>query len=65
MNLDRPIWCAKCSLRIAPYDARTVYQRVEYHQTCFVKLINEQADVERARQLKRAKTQSNQYSRSR
>src|SRR2546427_3007103 len=38
-----PVWCAKCNLRIAPYDLRTVYQGTNYHQDCFLKLVREEA----------------------
>ena len=44
MNREKAEWCAKCSLRIAPYDLRTVYQGVDYHQNCFLKLVREQAE---------------------
>jgi hypothetical protein len=47
MNPEKPSWCPKCFLRIAPYDSRTVYQGVDYHQSCFLKLVREQADEER------------------
>jgi len=49
MASDQPVWCAKCRLRIAPYDVRTVYQRTDYHQNCFLKLVHEEADEERSR----------------
>ena len=52
MNLEEPKWCAKCFLRIAPYDVRTVYQRVDYHQTCFLRLVREQADEEKQHAMK-------------
>jgi hypothetical protein len=56
-------WCAKCSLRIAPYESRTVYQGVDYHQNCFLKLVQEQAREETSRRssLSGAKTETNQY----
>ena len=49
MASEKPVWCAKCRLRIAPYDVRTVYQRMDYHQPCFLKLVREEADEERTR----------------
>jgi hypothetical protein len=63
MNSENPKWCAKCLLRIAPYEVRTVYQAVAYHQSCFLKLVREQADEEIARraQLRGAKRENNQY----
>jgi hypothetical protein len=41
-----------------------VYQRVSYHQTCFLKLVNEEAEEERGRRgiMKKARIASNQYS---
>jgi len=67
MNCEQPKWCAKCSLRIAPYDVRTIYQGIDYHQPCFLKLVREQADEERAQRaiMRRARTESNQYVRAR
>ena len=66
MDCEKPRWCAKCSLRIAPYDTRTVYQKVDYHQNCFLKLVREQADEERRQAfVKRARVEVNQYARSR
>jgi hypothetical protein len=67
MNCEQPKWCAKCSLRIAPYDVRTVYQGIDYHQACFMKLVHEQANEEKAQRaiLRRARTESNQYVRAR
>jgi hypothetical protein len=41
--------CAKCSQRIDPSEVRTVYQGIDYHQTCFLKLVHEQAAEEKAR----------------
>ena len=42
------VWCAKCQLRIAPFDRRTVYQKVDYHQQCFLKLVLDEAEQQRA-----------------
>jgi hypothetical protein len=42
------VWCAKCHLRIAPFDRRTVYQKVDYHQQCFLKLVRDEAEQQRA-----------------
>ncbi len=41
--------CARCRLRIAPYDVRTVYNKVTYHQHCFLLLVREEADKDKAR----------------
>jgi hypothetical protein len=63
MKAEKPRLCAKCYLRIAPYESRTVYQKVDYHQNCFMRLVQEQAEEEKARRafLRRARTESNQY----
>jgi hypothetical protein len=45
---ETPVWCAKCHLRVAPYDLRTVYRKTTYHQHCFLKLVREEADQEKA-----------------
>jgi hypothetical protein len=42
------VWCAKCHLRIAPFERRTVYQKVDYHQQCFLKLVRDEAEQQRA-----------------
>jgi hypothetical protein len=66
MDIEKPRWCVKCSLRLAPYDVRTVYQGVEYHQKCFMKLVREQANEEKQRGLlQRARFERNQYARAR
>ena len=66
MDREKPNWCPKCFLRIAPYDARTVYQGVAYHQPCFLKLVREQADEERRRHfLRNARIESNRDARVR
>ncbi len=44
MNLNPPVWCTKCNLRIAPYDLRTVHHGRNYHQDCFLRLVREEAD---------------------
>jgi len=67
MKSDDGKVCVKCSLRIAPYEPRTVYQGIDYHQNCFLKLVREQAEEEKTRRslLRRAKTHNNQYVRVR
>lgn len=49
MSSQQPVWCVKCCLRIVSYDIRTVYQRKDYHQSCFLKLVREEAEDEKAR----------------
>src|SRR2546421_12158290 len=67
MNFENPKWCPKCSLRIAPYESRTVYQGVDYHQNCFLKLVHEQAHEERSGRpsFRGAKTETDQFVRGR
>ena len=66
MDSEKPKWCARCFLRIAPYDVRTVYQGADYHKNCFMKLVHEQADEEKARAVARkARVEANQYARTR
>jgi len=66
MDSENPKWCGKCFLRIAPYVISTVYQGVDYHQNCFMKLVHEQADEEKARAVARkARVEVNQYVRAR
>ena len=62
MDSESAKWCSRCSVRIAPYDKRTVYQGVDYHQTCFLKLVREEADEEKARRaFKRARFESTPF----
>ena len=49
MRTERQIWCVECSLRIAPYEVHTVYQRKDFHQNCFMKRVRREADEEIAR----------------
>jgi hypothetical protein len=49
MRSEPARWCPKCRLRIAPYDLRTVYNSVAYHQHCFLMLVREEAEQEKAR----------------
>ena len=44
MSQKPAVWCAKCNLRIAPYDLHTVYQKTNYHQDCFLRIVREEAD---------------------
>jgi hypothetical protein len=48
MRSEGTVWCAKCSVRIAPYEAQTVYRRNKYHQDCFLNVVREEADQEKA-----------------
>jgi hypothetical protein len=41
--------CAKCRVQIAPYDVLTIYNKMPYHQPCFLTLVREEADQEKAR----------------
>jgi hypothetical protein len=48
MQSEGMVWCAKCYVRIAPYEAQTVYRRNKYHQDCFLKVVRDEADQEKA-----------------
>jgi hypothetical protein len=48
MRSEEPVRCAKCYIRLEPYELRTVHYKTTYHQHCFLKLIREEA--EKARQ---------------
>jgi hypothetical protein len=48
MHSEHPVWCAKCNLRVAPYERRIVHYKTTYHQHCFLLLIREKADQEKA-----------------
>lgn len=65
MDYEKPDWCPKCSVRIAPYAPRTVHKGINYHQTCFVKLAREQASEVRRAFVARARIALNQYVRAR
>ena len=41
---ETPVWCAKCHLRVAPYELRIVHYKTTYHQHCFLLLVREKAD---------------------
>jgi len=45
--ISDPIWCHRCSIRIAPYDIRTVHHGKPYHRDCYVKLNHEKAQARR------------------
>jgi hypothetical protein len=40
--------CAKCRLRIEECDLRTIYNETAYHQLCFLMLVREEADRDKA-----------------
>jgi hypothetical protein len=33
----QPVWCHRCCIRIAPYDAKTVVRGKNYHRGCYAK----------------------------
>src|SRR5215470_6615988 len=35
---SRPVWCAACSVRIAPSERHTIQSGKSYHQVCYAKL---------------------------
>jgi hypothetical protein len=49
MPSEQPVRCAKCYLRMESYELKTVYQNTTYHQHCFLRLVREEADREKAR----------------
>ena len=49
MRSEQPVRCAKCYLRMEPYELRTVYCKTTYHQHCFLMLVREKAAQEKAR----------------
>jgi hypothetical protein len=52
MHSEQPVWCAKCHLRVAPYELRIVHYKTTYHQHCFLLLIREKAVPEKVKQAK-------------
>jgi hypothetical protein len=36
----QPVWCHHCSIRIAPYDLRTIFRGKDYHRDCYAKLLH-------------------------
>jgi hypothetical protein len=52
MYSEQPVWCAKCHLRVAPYELRIAHYKTTYHQHCFLLLVREKADQEKARRAK-------------
>ena len=58
MRPKPPIWCAKCNLRIAPYDLLTAYHGANYHQDCFLRLVRDEADEKKRGQAFRPQTSS-------
>ena len=49
MRSEQPVRCAKCYLRMESYELKTVYHNTTYHQHCFLLLVREEADREKAR----------------
>ena len=52
MRSEPDRWCARCHLRIAPYDVGTVYNKLAYHQHCFLLLVREETNEDKARRAK-------------
>jgi hypothetical protein len=46
---SRSALCARCSQPILRSQVRTVYQGINYHQTCFLALVYEEAAEAKAR----------------
>jgi len=49
MRSEPPVRCGKCYMRMESYELRTVYRKTTYHQHCFLRLVREEADQEKAR----------------
>jgi hypothetical protein len=49
MRSEQPVRCAKCYLRMEPYELRTVYYKTTYHQHCFLMVLREKAGQGKAR----------------
>jgi hypothetical protein len=45
--LPAPVWCHRCSIRIAPYDSRSVSHGKIYHRDCYVTISHEKAQARR------------------
>lgn len=48
MRTEQPVRCAKCYMRMEPYELQTVFYKTVYHQHCFLLLVREQAAREKA-----------------
>jgi hypothetical protein len=48
MSVEPARWCANCHLQIAPYDLRMVHNETIYHQHCFLLVVREDANPEKA-----------------
>src|SRR3989344_128500 len=44
---EKPVWCEKCCLRIAPYDLRTVSHGKDYHRDCYARMTRSEEPDER------------------
>jgi len=49
MRTSLAVWCSKCFERIDGNDIRTVYNGLDYHQNCFMKVVREEAEEQRTR----------------
>ena len=43
--ISAPVWCYRCSIKIAPYGLRAVYHGKLYHRDCYAKINNEKAQA--------------------
>jgi len=50
MRSEEPVRCAKCYIRMEPYELRTIHYKRIYHQHCFLMLIREKSNGEKARE---------------
>ena len=43
-----PVWCYRCSIRIAPYGTRAVHNGKVYHRDCYAKINHEKAQARKS-----------------
>ena len=48
MRSEQPVRCAKCYLWLESYELRRFHQKAIYHQHCFLQLVREESQREKA-----------------
>jgi len=43
-----PVWCYRCSIRIAPYGTRAIHNGKVYHRDCYNKISHEKAQARKS-----------------
>ena len=51
MRSEQPVRCAKCYIRMEPYELRTIYHKSIYHQHCFLQLVREESQGKNAQRI--------------